>query len=397
MGSITSLRWIAAAGGAMVSFSCEVIIMDVLPNAAAGASVPVSGSRWAVARLGRVVPGVALCFGVTLVATLLQGVETRLVGEPYLEALVLAILLGVAIRTAWTPGPRWAPGIVFSAKFLLEVAVVMLGASVSAATVLALGPLLIVGIAIVVAIAIGSSYGICRLLGLPQRMAILVACGNSICGNSAIAAVAPVIGADGEDVASSIAFTAVLGVVVVLVLPLLVPILQMSLTQYGVLAGLTVYAVPQVLAATLPIGALSNQVGTVVKLVRVLMLGPVVLALSLLTRRLRDETDEPAPRMTAGDRPRQGRPALHELLPWFIVGFLIVLVIRSLGLIPGPALPSIAASASLLTTVSMAALGLGVDVRVVARAGLRVTAAVTASLIVLGAIGFALIRVLGVA
>ena len=372
--------------------------MNAYPNPAAGASVPVSGpSRGAVARLGRVLPGVALCFGVTLVATLLQGLETRLVGEPYLEALVLAILLGVAIRTAWTPGPRWAPGIVFSAKILLEVAVVMLGASVSAATVLALGPLLIVGIAIVVAIAIGSSYGLCRLLGLPQRMAILVACGNSICGNSAIAAVAPVIGADGDDVASSIAFTAVLGVVVVLVLPLLVPILQMSLTQYGVLAGLTVYAVPQVLAATLPIGALSNQVGTVVKLVRVLMLGPVVLTLSLLTRRLRDETDEPAPNVTAGDRPRRGRPALHELLPWFIVGFLVVLVIRSFGLIPAPALPPIAATASLLTTVSMAALGLGVDVRVVARAGLRVTAAVTASLVVLGAIGFALIRVLGVA
>ncbi len=373
-------------------------MMDVYPTPAADASVPVSGSlRWAGARLGRLWPGVALCFGVTLVATLLQRVEVHLVGEPYLEALVLAILLGVTIRTAWTPGPRWAPGIAFSAKILLEVAVVMLGASVSAATVLALGPRLIVGIAAVVAVAIGSSYGICRLLGLPQRMAILVACGNSICGNSAIAAVAPVIGADGDDVASSIAFTAVLGVVVVLVLPLLVPILQMSLTQYGVLAGLTVYAVPQVLAATLPIGALSNQVGTVVKLVRVLMLGPVVLALSLLTRRLRDETDEPGRTVTAGDRLRRGRPALHELVPWFIVGFIGVLVVRSFGLIPAAALPPVAGTANLLTTVSMAALGLGVDVRVVARAGLRVTAAVTASLVVLGGIGFALIRALGVA
>ena len=348
-------------------------------------------------RPARLLPGVGLCVAVTAAATLLQGVETRAVGEPYLEALVLAILIGVAIRTAWTPGSRWSPGIAFSAKILLEIAVVMLGASVSAATVLALGPALILGIAMVVTVAIGSSYGICRLLGLPRRMAILVACGNSICGNSAIAAVAPVIGADGEDVAASIAFTAVLGVVTVLLLPLLVPILRLSLTQYGVLAGLTVYAVPQVLAATLPIGALSNQVGTVVKLVRVLMLGPVVLALSLLFRRLRDETDEPAPHVTAGDRPSPGRPALHELVPWFIVGFLVVLAARSLGLIPAAALPSIAGTASLLTTVSMAALGLGVDVRVVARAGLRVTAAVTASLVVLGLIAFALIRVLGVA
>ena len=124
---------------------------------------------------------------------------------------------------------------------------------------------------------------------------------------------APVIGADGDDVASSIAFTAVLGVVMVLGLPLLVPVLQLSLTQYGVLAGLTVYAVPQVLAATLPIGALSNQVGTVVKLVRVLMLGPVVLALSLFTVRLHQETDEPAPPVTAGDRPRAAaRPCTNS-------------------------------------------------------------------------------------
>jgi uncharacterized integral membrane protein (TIGR00698 family) len=329
--------------------------------------------------------------GVTGIATALQWGEVRLVGQAYLEALVLAILLGVAVRTAWAPGPRWRPGIAFSARILLEIAVVMLGAAVSARTVIALGPALLVGIVAVVAVAIVTSYTIGRALGLPQRMAILVACGNSICGNSAIAAVAPVIGADGDDIASSIAFTAVLGVVVVLLLPLLVPVLALSLTQYGVLAGLTVYAVPQVLAATLPIGELSNQVGTVVKLVRVLMLGPVVLGLSLLTRRLRDT----AP--SRGDQPLRGGPALHELVPWFIVGFLIVLALRSLELIPVGMLLPIKTTAGLLTTISMAALGLGVDVGVVAQAGLRVTAAVTLSLIVLGAISFGLIRLLGVA
>ncbi len=335
----------------------------------------------------RLVPGLLLCILLTVAATGLQAVEVSLAGQAYLEALVLAILLGVATRTAWTPGPGWHPGISFSAKILLEIAVVMLGASVSAGTVLALGPALLGGIALVVAVAIGASYAISRALGLSQRMAILVACGNSICGNSAIAAVAPVIGADGDDIASSIAFTAVLGVVVVLLLPPLVPVLALSLTQYGVLAGLTVYAVPQVLAATLPIGALSNQVGTVVKLVRVLMLGPVVLCLSLLTRNMRG----------AADGPQRRAPALHELVPWFIVGFLIVLALRSLALIPGLMLGPIKTAAALLTTVSMAALGLGVDIRVVAKAGPRVSTAVTLSLLVLGAISLGLIRLLGVA
>ena len=347
--------------------------------------------------LRRLLPGLLLCVLVTTAAFALQAVEVKLAGEAYLEALVLAILLGVAIRTVWTPDESWHPGIAFSAKILLEIAVVLLGAAVSIRTVLALGPALLGGIVLVVALAIVTSYAIGRVLGLPQRMAILVACGNSICGNSAIAAVAPVIGADGDDIASSIAFTAVLGVIVVLLLPLLVPLLALSLTQYGVLAGLTVYAVPQVLAATLPIGALSNQVGTVVKLVRVLMLGPVVLGLSLVAGALRRETDEPAPNVTAGDRPKRSGPALHELVPWFIVGFLAVLAARSLGLIPEGALPPTKTTANLLTTISMAALGLGVNIRVVAHAGIRVTAAVTLSLCVLGAISLGLIRLLGVA
>ena len=338
--------------------------------------------------LKRLLPGIVLCIAITAVAMLLQSIEVHFAGQPYLEALVLAILLGVAVRTAWTPTRRWIPGIVFSAKFVLEVAIVMLGASVSVATIVALGPFLILGIASIVAIAIGTSYAICRALRLPMRMAVLIACGNSICGNSAIAAVAPVIGADSDDIASSISFTAVLGVIVVLGLPFLVPILNLSLTQYGVLAGLTVYAVPQVLAATLPIGELSNQVGTVIKLVRVLMLGPVVLGFSLFASRLR-------PASAAYTISKRRRLRLTELVPWFIIGFLAVLAIRSVGLIPDAALPAITRIAALMTTVAMAALGLGVDVRVIARTGFRVTLAVTASLIVLGFMSYGLIRLLG--
>src|SRR5262245_5814034 len=212
-----------------------------------------------VGRLQRYVPGIVLCVTITLAATLLQAIEVELAGQPYLEALVLAILIGVAIRATRTLDPGWIPGIVFCAKFILEFAIVLLGAAVSVTAIAALGLATIVGIACIVAAAIGASYLLCRLFGLPQRMSILIACGNSICGNSAIAAVAPVIGADADDIASSISFTAVLGVVVVLGLPFLVPILDLSLTQYGVLAGLTVYAVPQVLAATLPIGALRSE------------------------------------------------------------------------------------------------------------------------------------------
>jgi uncharacterized membrane protein YadS len=82
--------------------------------------------------------------------------------------------------------------------------------------------------------------------------------------------------------------------------------------------------------------------------------------------------------------------ALHEILPWFILGFLGLIVLRSLGL-PGASLPILTRLTTLLTTIAMAALGFGVDMRVIAQAGIRVRLAVTASLIALGSMSYALI------
>lgn len=337
----------------------------------------------AFGRVITLIPGIALCGLITLVAIGIQNVEERLFGHPYVEALVVAILLGMAIRTAWQPSARWVSGIAFSAKQLLEVAVMLLGASISFAAVMASGFLLLAAIVATVAIMLAISYGLSRMLRLPVKLSILIACGNSICGNSAIAAVAPVIGADGDDIASSISFTAILGVLMVLGLPLLIPLLHLSATQYGILAGLTVYAVPQVLAATVPAGIVSTQIGTLVKLVRVLMLGPIVVGLSLVAARRRKRNAD----ATKG-------PSLSpfKLVPWFIIGFLLLAALRSLQLVPDVAIAPVTKTAAILTVLSMAALGLGVDVRVLSTVGGRVTAAVTLSLLLLLALSLGLVQ-----
>jgi uncharacterized integral membrane protein (TIGR00698 family) len=246
---------------------------------------------------------------------------------------------------------------------------------------------LLAGVAGVVAASLFASYLIGRTFRLSHRLALLVACGNSICGNSAIAAVAPIIDAEADDIASSIAFTAILGVAVVLLLPLLVPVLHLSPRQYGVLAGLTVYAVPQVLAATFPVGLLSTQMGTLVKLMRVLMLGPVVLLISLGTADTRSEED-------AGVKGRLRGLRLSRLVPWFIIGFVGLAGARSMGWIPQAALSPLTQAASLLTIVAMAALGLGVDMRSLRHAGGRVTASAVAAVLMLGGISLVLIRLL---
>lgn len=338
----------------------------------------------------RFLPGLGLCLLVTIAAYGLEAGEFELLGKAWLEALVLAILIGTIIRSLWTPHPRWHAGIAFSAKYPLEIAVVLLGAGVSAEMIAAVAPALLAGIAGVVASAIILSVGICKLLRLPTRMALLVACGNSICGNSAIAAVAPVIGADSEDVAASIAFTAVLGVAVVLGLPLLGEAMGMTGVGYGAFAGLTVYAVPQVVAAASPLGQAAVQMGTLVKLVRVLMLGPVCLVLSLIAPRLAAE-NKPSDDIAAGERTAGRRPMLAHLVPWFIVGFLAMVVCRSFGIIPQASVPLIGHAATLLTVVSMAALGLGADMRAIAGAGGRVTGAVVLSLAGLGAMSLILL------
>ncbi len=245
------------------------------------------------ARLGGLLPGVSLSILITLVSIGIQSLEQRAFGHPYLEALVIAIVLGMVVRTAWVPSSIWRSGIAFSAKQVLEVAVTLLGASISMSTLAASGFALLGATVATVAVVLPASYVISRLLGLGVRLSILVACGNSVCGNSAIAAVAPVIGADGDEIASSISFTAILGVLIVLGLPLLIPLLGLSAAQYGVLAGLTVYAVPQVLAATVPAGLVATQIGTLVKLVRVLTLGPIVVGFSLFGRNLRNRAEHP--------------------------------------------------------------------------------------------------------
>jgi uncharacterized integral membrane protein (TIGR00698 family) len=333
-----------------------------------------------IGRLAGLAPGIVLCSFVAILSSALEGVEARVLGHPYVEALVIAILVGIVVRTVWAPPDRWQAGIAFSAKQLLEAAVMLLGASISFAVIASSGVMLLGLVAATVVVALGISFGISRALGLPLRLSILIACGNSICGNSAIAAVAPIIGADSDDIASSIYFTAILGVLTVLGLPLLIPLLQLTATQYGILAGLTVYAVPQVLAATVPAGLLATQMGTLVKLMRVLMLGPVTIGLSLI-----------APRLPGGSG--TAKPVgFFRFVPWFILGFLVLATLRSIEIVPASVVDPLTKLTGFLTVVSMAALGLGVDVRVLAGVGGRVTAAVTLSLMLLLGISLGLIQ-----
>ncbi len=330
------------------------------------------------------IPGLLLCLVIATVATGLEKLELGWIGRLYLEKLVLAILLGAALRSLFGLPALFTAGVNLCAKFLLEVAVMLLGASLSISTVAAGGIKLFVAVACIVLLGLLGGYIAGRGLRLPHRLSLLIACGNAICGNSAISAVAPVIGAGAGEIATAISFTAILGVIVILALPLTITWLHLSVAQYGTLAGLTVYAVPQVLAATAPIGLAATQMGTLVKLLRVLMLGPLVFCLSILNRRERTQS-------TARF------PGANRLIPWFVIGFAALMGVRSLNLLPMPVITALLTLANYLTVLAMAALGLGVDLRELKRVGPRASLAVCASLLLLIGFSLAAIRFLHLA
>lgn len=291
-----------------------------------------------------------------------------------LDALILAILIGAGIRSVKPQMGGLETGIHLAAKRPLELAVMLLGATLDSRAMLAAGPALLAGIALLVGLSLLIGYAIGRGCGLGHRLALLVACGNSICGNSAIAAAAPVVAASEQEVAAALTFTALLGIGAVLLLPLAMWLPEMGELRYGVLAGLTVYAVPQVAAATALTGALSLHMATLVKLARVVMLGPVSLVLTLLHRR--------------HNLPSRGRP---PLLPWFIIGFATLAGLRAAGLVPEVLATPLGETAHLLTLWAMAALGLSINLRGLAKGGGRVLAAASLSLLALVGLALGLI------
>lgn len=330
-----------------------------------------------------VLPGVLVAAAITALSILAADVETGLFGYALLEPLVLALLLGLAIRLAWQPRAVFEPGIAFSAKQLLEFAIVLLGATLDLATIAHAGPKLASAVVVSVTLAITGGILFARLAGLPFKHGILLGVGSGICGNSAIAAVAPAIRAKKQEVASAIALTAVLGVGSVLLLPLLIPVFNLSHYQYGVLGGLTIYAVPQVLAATLPVSAQSGQIATVVKLTRVLLLGPVVAIFAFMHRG------------EAGGGEK--RFSLQKFVPWFVIGFIALAALRTGGLVADSPSHHVQEISRILTAIAMAGLGLSVDLRTVRSTGPRVAVVVLGLTVMLIALALVLIKVVGIA
>ncbi len=332
--------------------------------------------------LSRALPGFLLCLALSGLAYGVSLAGNRLTGQRYFDLFTCAIVLGIGVRTFFNLPAFYSLGIRFAAVTILEIAVFLLGFSLDFGAFSGNNLALVGCILGFVAIMVISSFTICRAIGLPEDLSVLVACGNSICGNAAIAAVAPAVRACNEDVVAAITFSSILGVLVVVFLPLLEPSFGLNAVQFGTFAGLTVYAVPQVVAATAPVSLVSAQVGTAVKLVRVLMLLPAVLLAPLLLRN----------HETADHVPGKPRLALAKVFPWFIPAFLLAALANNLELVPSSVGSLTSDLSRAFFVIAMCGLGLSVDLWRVLTVGPRLILSITSCLAVLSVFSFLFAR-----
>ncbi|MGW4466113.1 YeiH family protein [Micromonospora sp. NPDC004704] len=312
-----------------------------------------------------ILPGLALAAAVASI-----GYGVNQLATP-VSPMIVAILLGVLVRSLGGYREWMRPGLTFAAKGLLRAGIVLLGLQLVASDIvdLGFGP---IGVVVVsVAVAWLTTRWVGRRLGLRPATSLLVATGVSICGASAVLGMNEVADGEEEDVVTAIGVVTVLGTLCMLLIPALGLLFGLDDTMIGLWAGASIHEVGQVVAVGGAIGAAALATAVVVKLCRVVLLAPLV-ALVAIGRRTATATVEGQ---------RSGPP----VLPWFVVGFLAAMALRSTGLLPHQVVSSVSTGAGLLLAAAMFAVGTSVDLRTVTRSSGRALATGAVGTVVLAA------------
>ena len=314
-------------------------------------------------------PGLALATALTVVAYL----AARLPGLGVIGPLVLALLAGLVWRAGIGLPSSAAPGVRFASKTVLKIGIVLLGIRLDFAVLAQVGAAILIADVLVVLLGLASVEWLGRRWGVEPGLRLAIGVGTAICGASAIVAAVPILRASDEDAGVSISVISVLGTLGVFGWVLVANIFSIPIETYGLWVGATLQEVAQVVAAGYTAGNEAGDLALLVKLARVALLAPTLVILSLLLRRRRrNDTDA-----EGVDAP------LPPLVPWFLLGFLAVGVLNSLGVVP-PSVQTPVHQASLaLTAVAMAGIGLLVDFRAFRNVGRRA--------VMLGAAGFVLL------
>lgn len=307
------------------------------------------------ARLGRILPGVLLAVLLAAVATQLGSIAP-VVGGP-----VFGITLGMLVQTLRSPGGRYRPGIAFSAKYILQASVVLLGLGLSLRQLFSTGVETFPVMIGTLLSALGAAYLLGRLLKVGGELQTLIGVGTAICGGSAIAATSAVIGASELSVAYAISAVFAYNALAVILFPAIGHLLDLSQSSFGVWAGTAINDTSSVVAAGYIYGQVAGNTGVVVKLARTTMIIPMTLVLAALQMRTL--------RRSAAAEKR--RFSWKKMIPWFIFWFCLATAANTIGLVPGWLDDVTGTAAKFFITVALTAVGLSAQFRAMRQAGFR--------------------------
>jgi uncharacterized integral membrane protein (TIGR00698 family) len=308
-------------------------------------------------RLRAIFPGVLLSLALALAASFVATTQ----GGP---AVLYALLLGMAFHFLASDA-RFAEGIAFSSRSILRLGVALLGGRITLEQISALGWHSLVGIAAAVVITLCAGVLAARVLGLRQRFGILSAGATAICGASAAAAISAVLPRypnHERDTAFTIIGVTTLSTVAMVLYPVLARLFGFDTTDTGIFLGGTIHDVAQVVGAGYSVGHETGDTATIIKLWRVALLVPTVVGIALLVRFI-------PPSETLDDDGTAAKTP--PLVPMFLVGFIAIVMVNSLGFVPAPVSALMGDASRWCITLSIAALGVKTSLQALSKVGGR--------------------------
>ena len=286
------------------------------------------------------IPGLIFVFVISWISTYINNSIKSIIN---LESLTIAIIIGIIYNNVIGTQESIKPGARFALKKLLKVGIVLLGFKLSISDALQLGPKVLILVVCFIPFVLLLSNFLGRLLNVNTKLSTLLGVGSSICGASAIVAMAPCINADDDDAIISVSIVSLLGAIGVLVYSTIIPnLIPLSPIEYGVWSGISLQGVAHAIAAALAMGDVSGDIGTIVKMTRVLMLVPVSLVLGYIFN-------------------NENRGSNSVKLPTYVIFFIAAVVINSFGIIPTGFVNIFKDISKLCIIMAMTGMGLAVD------------------------------------
>lgn len=278
---------------------------------------------------------------------------------PIVGSAIPAVVLGVLISFIRTPSAKLLPGIGYSGKFVLQCAVVLLGAQLSLRAIVEVGAESLPVMLSSLTVCLIAAWWLGRLLNIDRDVRTLIGVGTGICGASAIAAISPVIRAKSSDISYAISTVFLFNIVAVLVFPAIGHALGMTPHSFGLFAGTAVNDTSSVVAAASAFSTAALGFAVVVKLVRTLMIIPISIGLAVIDGR------------RSGTAQKFTFRRIFGLVPWFLIGFLVVAVIASTGII-STGITELATQISVfLVAMALAGIGLSTNLGAIRAAGFK--------------------------